>query len=212
MEVAPEFSRLVGFDSNGQPIIDTREAKSTLRVANRQTVVIGGLRQRDDIGEFNAIPYLGDMKIVGRLFRARDTTVRESELVVFIMPEIVDCPTDPSCRQDLVEDTVRCRLDQIPKAEGCPPCCRRLPPEMEVPSGEVVPSEEDIEVLPEQTDIDASSIPSAEFQFGVAGRSAHVRSLVADGRLRRLPTVGKVSVIEEGDRTARGNTSSTMTR
>ena len=42
MEVSPEFSRLVGFDSNGQPIIDTRQAKSTLRVANRQTVVIGG--------------------------------------------------------------------------------------------------------------------------------------------------------------------------
>jgi hypothetical protein len=35
----------------------------------------------------------------------------------------------------------------------------------------------------------ATRIPSAEFQFGVAGRSEQVRALVADGRLRRLPVV-----------------------
>jgi general secretion pathway protein D len=192
MDVSPEFSRLVGFDSNGQPIIDTRQAKSTLRVANRQTVVIGGLRQRDDIGEFNSIPYLGDMKLLGRLFRARDTTVRESELVVFIMPEIVDCPSQPNCRQQGVEETVHCRLDQIPQAEGCPPCCRRLPAEtLEMAPLDPSPIE-DGEVLPEQIESDATCIPSSECQFGVAGRSEHVRALVADGRLRRLPNVDKV--------------------
>ncbi|MCI0334443.1 MAG: hypothetical protein L0228_14590 [Planctomycetes bacterium] len=177
MEVAPEFSRLVGFDSNGQPIIDTRQAKSTLRVANRQTVVIGGLRQRDDIGEFNAIPYLGDMKIVGRLFRAKDTTVRESELVVFIMPEIVDCPTVSTCRQQVTEETVRCRLDQIPQAEGCPPCCRRLPNEIVEPSPIAPTPIEEVEALPEQIEGEAAVVPSSEQQFGVAGR------------LRRLPAV-----------------------
>jgi general secretion pathway protein D len=191
MDVSPEFSRLVGFDSNGAPIIDTRQAKSTLRVANRQTVVIGGLRQRDDIGEFNSIPYLGDMKVVGRLFRARDTTVRESELVVFIMPEIVNCPEPPLChRQQQVEDTVRCRLAQIPQGEGCPPCVRRLPGDPIVP----MPIEDDeIEILPQQMESDAASIPSSELQFGVAGRSEHIRALVADGRLRRLPTVTTAS-------------------
>ena len=35
----------------------------------------------------------------------------------------------------------------------------------------------------------ATHIPSAEFQFGVAGRNEQVRALVADGRLRRLPVV-----------------------
>jgi general secretion pathway protein D len=190
MDVSPEFSRLVGFDSNGQPIIDTRQAKSTLRVANRQTVVIGGLRQRDDIGEFNAIPYLGDMKFLGRLFRARDTTVRESELVVFIMPEIVACPAPEPCyRQGMVEETVRCRLDQIPQAEGCPPFCRRLPPEMV--DEEVIESApaDSSEEMPAHVESDAAYIPSSECQFGVAGRSEHVRTMVADGRLRRLPSV-----------------------
>jgi general secretion pathway protein D len=201
MEVAPEFSRFVGSDDNGQPIIDTREAKTTLRVANRQTVVIGGLRQRDDIGDFNGIPYLQDLKVVGRLFRSRNTTVRESELVVFISPEIISFVDEPTRRQQIAEDTLRCRLDQVPEAEGCPPCCRRLPPEMidEAPCDvpEVLPLEikdtsEDSfpsampTVLPP---LSAGQIPSSEFQFGVAGRAEHVRALVADGRLRRLPIV-----------------------
>ena len=64
----------MGNDEAGQPIIDTRQASSVLRVANRQTIVIGGLRQRDDIGEFNGIPYLKDLKVVGRLFRTVPTS------------------------------------------------------------------------------------------------------------------------------------------
>ena len=39
--------------------------------------------------------------------------------------------------------------------------------------------------------LSAVHIPSAEFQFGVAGRADHVRSMVADGRLRRLPIVDR---------------------
>jgi hypothetical protein len=214
MDVEPEFSRLVGFDSNGQPIIDTRQAKSTLRVANRQTVVIGGLRQRDDIGEFNSIPYLGDMKLLGRLFRARDTTVRESELVVFIMPEIVECPTECNLRKQITEDTVRCRLDQIPQAEGCPPCCRRLPPEMT--EEEVLESAPagGTEEMPEQSEDSAANIPSSELQFGAAGRSEHVRTLVADGRLRRLPSVSPSpsAATNAQIRTAQGTGSGTLVR
>jgi general secretion pathway protein D len=129
MEVRPEVSRLIGFTpGDNQPIIDTSSTSTVLTVANRQLVVMGGLRQRQDVGEFNGVPYLKDLKGIGRLFRARDTEVRESELIVFIMPEIIPYADPPNCRQQLAGDTVDCRLNQIPEAEGCPPCCRRLPP------------------------------------------------------------------------------------
>jgi general secretion pathway protein D len=214
MEVMPEFSRLTGFTpGDNQPIIDVRSTTTVLSVANRQIVVIGGLRQRSDIGDFKGIPYLKDMKLVGRLFRSRDTDVRESELVVFIMPEIIHCADQPSCRQQMVSDTVRCRLDQIPEAEGCPPCCRRLPPGVmdeltpsEIPVDETMPTE--VERLPaaatvpalQQSDamlpLTAGQIHSAEFQFGPAGQADHVRQLVATGRLRRLPSVeSEMSVV-----------------
>lgn len=122
MLVEPEFSRLAGFTpGENQPIIDTRKASTTVRVANRQTLVIGGLRQRSDTGEFNGIPFLKDIRLIGPLFRSRDTNVRESELLVFIMPEIVGYDDPLKCREYRAIETLGCRLAAIPQAEGCPP-------------------------------------------------------------------------------------------
>lgn len=120
LDVKQEFSRVAGFTENdSQPIIDTRIANTTVRVANRKTLVIGGLRQRSDTGDFNGIPYLKDVKFFGPLFRSRNTTVRESELIVFLMPEIVAFDHAPSHREYLAQETVNCRLDRVPMAEGC---------------------------------------------------------------------------------------------
>jgi hypothetical protein len=129
MFVEPEFSRLAGFTpQDNQPIIDTRKATTTVRITNRQTLVLSGLRQRSDTGEFNGIPFLKDVRFVGPLFRSRDTNVRESELIVFLMPEIVDYNEDLTMREAVALETIGCRLDAIPPAEGCegaggPNCC-----------------------------------------------------------------------------------------
>ena len=118
--VNQEFSRVAGFTGSGDvPIIDTRRADTTVRVANRRTLVIGGLRQRSDTGDFNGIPYLKDVRFIGPLFRSRNTTVRESELIVFLMPEIVGYQQEPSQRESLALETINCRLDRVPMAEGC---------------------------------------------------------------------------------------------
>jgi hypothetical protein len=144
MSVSPEFSRFVGTDSNGQPIIDTRFAETVLSAANRQTIVIAGLRQREDIGEFSGVPYLKDIRGVGKLFRSRDTRVRESELVVFISAEIIS-PADPlNHREAQIVDTVGCRLNQVTEAEGCPPPCDSSPamPPLRLPEPELDYAEE----------------------------------------------------------------------
>jgi general secretion pathway protein D len=208
MTVSPEFSRLAGFTpGDNQPIIDTRSAITSLTVANRQTVVIGGLRQRSDIGDFSGVPYLKDIKGLGRLFRSRDTTVRESELVVFICPEIMSYADEPRWRQRMAADTIGCRLDQIPEAEGCPPCCRRLPLEQHlgepasepapVDGHELEPTEHDepTEVLPppRPQSFSAAQITSRESPIGAGGRRGHDRVAQSAGRLRRLPSVERRS-------------------
>ena len=124
MDVQQEFSRVAGFTENdNQPIVDTRIANTTVRVSNRQTLVIGGMRQRSDTGDFNGIPFLKDVHLIGPLFRSRDTNVRESELLVFIMPEIVSYDQPATCREYLAQETVNCRLDRVPMAEGCQSPC-----------------------------------------------------------------------------------------
>ncbi len=119
MVIEQEFSRLAGFTTTDQPIIDTRTANTTVRVVNKRTFVISGLRLRSDTGDFNGIPFLKDMRFVGPLFRSRDTIVRESELLVFIMPEIVSYDQPASSREYLAQETATCRLNRIPPGEGC---------------------------------------------------------------------------------------------
>jgi general secretion pathway protein D len=88
MEVAPTYSTVSGY-SNGNPIIDTRTATSVVRVNHGQALVIGGLRSKTTVETVKGIPGLMNVKYLGALFRAHETDVRESELLVFIMPEIV---------------------------------------------------------------------------------------------------------------------------
>ena len=210
MAVNPKVSRLVGFTpGDNQPIVDTSSASTVLTIANRQTVVIGGLKQRSDVGKFNGIPYLKDLNVIGRLFRSRDLDVRESELVVFISPEIISYSDEPNCRQKIAAETIRCRLDQVPEAEGCPPCCRRLPLEPadgtlddpnqsgEPASGGPTPAgveqELPVETLPKSDDsasaagpyslepLSATPITSAEFQLAPPAATSKLVNWSATG-------------------------------
>ncbi|MCA9132202.1 MAG: type II and III secretion system protein, partial [Planctomycetales bacterium] len=88
MEVSPTYSVLAGYQS-GNPVIDTRRASTVVRVNHGQALVIGGLRSKTTVETIKGIPGLMNVKYLGALFRMHDTDVRESELLVFIMPEIV---------------------------------------------------------------------------------------------------------------------------
>lgn len=123
LTVVPEFSRLAGFSAaDNQPIVDTRRATTRVRVTSGQTMMIAGLRQRSDVGDFDGVPLLKDIRFLGHLFRSRDTQIEESELVVFITPEIVGYGDCLGPRDQITADTIGCRLDAIPAAEGCPQC------------------------------------------------------------------------------------------
>ncbi len=89
MQLNPSFSALVGYDRDGKPIIDERNASTVVRVNHGQALAIGGLRKKNTVETVKGIPGLMNVKYLGALFRTHDTDIRESELLVFIMPEIV---------------------------------------------------------------------------------------------------------------------------
>jgi type IV pilus assembly protein PilQ len=99
LELKPLFSVvtgnvLVGTLSNQfpQPVVDKREAETTLLVENGHTIVLGGLRKKDVTKQINKIPLLGDLPVVGLAFRFQGESTTTSELVVFITPRIIDKP------------------------------------------------------------------------------------------------------------------------
>jgi hypothetical protein len=118
MEVTPTFSRLTGFTNgqNPQPIIDKREAQTTVRVGERNWLVIGGLRQRTAVKDDRAIPGLTNIKYLGKLFRAHDYSFRESELIVFLMPEMITPVYAGREREQVVQGASQAWLDETPVA------------------------------------------------------------------------------------------------
>ncbi len=88
-KLKPEVSTNIATSGNN-PSVRTREAETTLRVRNGETIVIGGLIQNESHKNYNKIPLLGDLPIVGRLFKSSSKEKMETELVIFITPKIID--------------------------------------------------------------------------------------------------------------------------
>ncbi len=72
-----------------QPIIATRETITTALIKDKQTVVIGGLKKQDISQQTEKIPLLGDIPLLGELFKFHGESTQNSELVVFITPTVV---------------------------------------------------------------------------------------------------------------------------
>jgi len=69
---------------------EERSTKSTVRIKDGETVVIGGLIRHDKSETITKLPFFGDIPVVGVLFRNRNKDKdRERELLVFITPRIV---------------------------------------------------------------------------------------------------------------------------
>lgn len=92
MEVSQEIKTLRGTgsaDTGGNPIIQTREVKTFATVANKHTVVIGGLIREDVSNTRSKVPLMGDLPVVGNLFRKKAKTSVKTEMLIFLTPAIV---------------------------------------------------------------------------------------------------------------------------
>jgi type IV pilus assembly protein PilQ len=83
----PDFAQT---GARGDPTILKREAETELLIMDGHTAVIGGIYTRNTGLNYNQIPLLGDIPVIGWLFKARRDTDRRSELLIFITPRIVN--------------------------------------------------------------------------------------------------------------------------
>ena len=74
---------------NGYPIIDTREVRTNVELKDGESLLMAGLLQEEAIKTMSKIPLLGDIPILGALFRSTQDDIKEKELVFFITPRIV---------------------------------------------------------------------------------------------------------------------------
>ncbi|MBT0652963.1 type II and III secretion system protein family protein [Geomobilimonas luticola] len=88
---------------NGYPIIDTRNVNTLVELKNGESLVLAGLLQEEAIKTMSKIPLLGDIPILGALFRSTQDDIKEKELVFFITPKIVK-PMAPGEKAELPTD------------------------------------------------------------------------------------------------------------
>jgi pilus assembly protein CpaC len=95
LNAAPEVSNLtdvgaVVIGGFSVPALITRKAETTLELKNGQTFAMAGLLQHDDQAINSRIPGLGDLPILGPLFRSVRYRKQETELVVLVTASLVE--------------------------------------------------------------------------------------------------------------------------
>ncbi len=125
LQVQPEYSVVSEITATG-PVIDTRTADTIVRVNDGQMFVLGGLRQKSIVESVTGVPYLRDLRYIGKLFRSHQTEVQESELIVFLKPEIITPYYPGHAREQMAACVASDQLDRIPHAQTCSmiPCCK----------------------------------------------------------------------------------------
>ena len=72
------------------PTIDTRDVQTQVLVNDGDTVVLGGIYETTENTSVSKVPLLGDLPLLGWLFRNTQTTNNKDELLIFVTPKIVD--------------------------------------------------------------------------------------------------------------------------
>ena len=94
LDVNQQINSLIEFTLFDAPIISTREATASVTVKDKQTMVIGGMIKDDKTETVYKTPIVGDIPLLGKLFRRKDMRVEKTELMVFITPHVVYSDTD----------------------------------------------------------------------------------------------------------------------
>jgi general secretion pathway protein D len=130
LQLAQQVSNATAEVQFGAPVISTREASTHLFVRDAQTVVIGGLVDRQEDRTRSGVPLLRDIPLLGHLFGSTTRSDTRSELFLFLTPHIIATDEDAERMREGVDrnaellrpalptrpliDSTRQRRDSVP--------------------------------------------------------------------------------------------------
>lgn len=114
LDLTQEVNTATAEEQFGAPIISTREAATQLFVRDGQTVVIGGLVDRQESETESGVPLLKDIPLLGHFFKSTTRESTESELFLFLTPHIVATDEDADrIRDEIGRDAEILRPDTM---------------------------------------------------------------------------------------------------
>lgn len=104
IDVAPEVSSIsfdnpIEVDGIKNPILLTRKAQSTVELGSGDTFMLAGLLKNEGSNNVNKFPGLGDLPVIGALFRSTEFQNNQTELVILVTPYLVHPISNPKAVQ-----------------------------------------------------------------------------------------------------------------
>ena len=85
-----EVSELIANPAGGfVPQIARREVSTAVLIDNGQTVVVGGVYEFKDREDLRKVPFLGDLPVLGNLFKNKSRDIEKAELLIFVTPRVL---------------------------------------------------------------------------------------------------------------------------
>lgn len=90
MKIDAVVQAIIGYvGAEQRPMVSTRSTNTNVRVKNGETLLIGGLIFDNDFESLSKMPLLGDLPILKKIFRYRNTEREQRELLIFITPTVI---------------------------------------------------------------------------------------------------------------------------
>ena len=80
---------ILGIDTSSSAI-DITEITTQSLIGNGQTLVLGGIFQSEELSDIEEVPVLGDIPLLGNLFKKQMRAKDKREILIFITPKIID--------------------------------------------------------------------------------------------------------------------------
>lgn len=128
MEIKQQVSQLStastpkAFQDSTQPLAK-RSIKTVINVNNGDTAILGGLMKEQDIESITKVPLLGDIPIIGWLFKSRTVVKDKTNMVVFLTPKIIRNVAESN---QIVSKKLDDRVDFIKAQGGVDPFGKRM--------------------------------------------------------------------------------------
>jgi type II secretion system protein D len=106
LKVKLNTSQTTGETRFGSDVIQKREYDTKVAVTGGETVVLGGIRLETDQEIVRKVPFLGDLPVLGRIFRNRVKTDGVTDLYAFITPEVVSTAAEAARMVEEVESSI----------------------------------------------------------------------------------------------------------
>lgn len=119
------FDTVVPGTDPERPDVIRRHITNEVRIADGQTVILGGLRRKSTDDARESIPFIGELPGIGKLFSMRELSDTETEMFIFLTPTIISDP---------LEDFERIKCAEMRRRPGDIPeflCCLAAAQEME---------------------------------------------------------------------------------